>query len=149
MKIKRGWQKKLDKLKARASRVVINLDTEADTDHEGDLAQQAREGRLRLDPDTLNNPAVVKARRRLRAVSQEHQLGEFVLGCYVTLTVSSAQGNTRFHLGISRADGSPPCPDEKPWGVPGKFDRIRRHLGAPESPSARGPRALHWHWPAR
>jgi len=138
---KRSWEKKLDELLVRAKRVTVNMNGLP----ESPLPKQVREKHSVVLKDVLKDPGVVAAGERLIPVMKEHDLQTKALGCFVTLTTQREEKSTRFMLGVSWDDGRPH--GTQSWtDYPKVFDKIRRHLGAPESCVAKGPVAVHWVW---
>lgn len=140
---KPSWQRKLDKLKGRAKRVRVNMD---DLPAGDEALMEKTRATCQMDVgEALQSASVQEAMRRITAVEDEHQLDTRVLGCYVTLTILSSKGKSRYGLAISYLDKRPP--QAKSWTEPpNKFERIRKYLGAPESMVAKGTVALHWVW---
>ena len=144
---KRGWEKKLDKLKVRALRVVVNLRVDVPEEDAEVLARARAAGRISLG-DAVKLKSYAEVQRRLSAVDAEHELETDVLGCHVTLSVQNyKEKGVLLHLAASFHDGREPCPDTgAPWHAPPRLEKIRKHLGAPDEVYARGPRAMHWIW---
>jgi hypothetical protein len=140
---KRGWQKKLDKLKARASRVVVNLD---DLPGDKTLLKKLRATGQTTLGEALQDKGVQEAHRRGQAVATEHELFCLVKGCKVTFSVQQSGDVKHYHLAISHADGREPEITPGDWDTPPpKFDKIREYMGAPKRFVAGG-LAVHWSW---
>lgn len=135
---KQAWQKKLDGLMARLRRSGL---PRLDDLEQSKLIDKAREDRTFNVSELLKDPSVAEGSRRQAAIMGEHELGEVVLGCYVTV-LNLPEG--RISLAISWADGSQH--GKEGWVPPHKFERIREYLGAPPASSMRSPAAFHWVW---
>jgi len=144
MKWTPSWAKKLDELKARARRAVMSRKGLPD---DTELLESVRKtGSITLG-EALERESVQETMRRGFALMDEHELSIKVAGCCVSLQVMDTGTKGRmFMLAISRIDKQP---HGATWDhVPPKFDKLRKHLGAPEKPIALGPVAVHWSWKA-
>ena len=141
MKWTPSWARQLDELKKRARRAVMSRKGISDDQELVDAVRKT--GSITLD-EALERESVQETMRRGFALMSEHELSIKVTGCCVSLQAMETERGLMFMLAISRGDKQP---HGATWDrVPPKFEKLRKHLGAPEKPIALGPVAVHWSW---